>query len=270
MSGTPVGEVDNLKEQLHALQQRLTAISPAKSAIEVCHLNALLERAQSQLSRSRFAVAEKLIQRIALRLDDLSLDESSAEHAVAESSLLPQSPSSSELHAILQLLEPEQYFPEKASIGLAFDEYLRQQESEVLQAWAGESGEGESGDVQLPNFSKQGEQGLKAARWFEEQRLKRYASSLVNKAIEEAPEDPGPLNPQMLAIKSLMQMRDLSTHYLNRFVSYVDSMLYLELAMQNTEPAKKAKAAPTKKATPTKSAANSATAKRGAVKKRRD
>ena len=42
------------------------------------------------------------------------------------------------------------------------------------------------------------------------------------------PQNPGPLNPQMLAIKSLSTMRELSPDYLNRFVSYVDTLLWLE------------------------------------------
>ena len=46
----------------------------------------------------------------------------------------------------------------------------------------------------------------------------------------------------MLAIKSLSTMRELSPDYLNRFVSYVDTLLWLErseAALQPDKPASK-------------------------------
>jgi len=51
---------------------------------------------------------------------------------------------------------------------------------------------------------------------------------IIARAINEGPENPGPLNPQMLAIKSLINMRDLSPSYLRRFASYIETLLWLE------------------------------------------
>jgi hypothetical protein len=51
---------------------------------------------------------------------------------------------------------------------------------------------------------------------------------VIARAINQGPENPGPLNPQMLAIKSLTQMRDLSPMYLRRFAAQIETLLWLE------------------------------------------
>jgi len=59
---------------------------------------------------------------------------------------------------------------------------------------------------------------------------KRSADKVVTGAIMDIPEDAGPLNPQKLIVQSLASMRDLSPQYLNRFVAYIDTLLWLEEA----------------------------------------
>ena len=53
---------------------------------------------------------------------------------------------------------------------------------------------------------------------------------MVSQALAEVPEAAGPLNPQRLATRSLAAMHDLSPHYLSRFVSYIDTLFWLEQA----------------------------------------
>jgi len=50
----------------------------------------------------------------------------------------------------------------------------------------------------------------------------------VTQALDQAPKNAGPINSHMLVLRSLALMRDVSPDYLNRFVSYVDTLLYLE------------------------------------------
>jgi len=71
---------------------------------------------------------------------------------------------------------------------------------------------------------------LTSVRLFRESLVKLSSDKLVSRIIKEAPENPGPLNPQMLVIRSLSTMRDLSPDYLNRFVAYVDTLQWLEQA----------------------------------------
>lgn len=71
---------------------------------------------------------------------------------------------------------------------------------------------------------------LKAARRFHSAMVQLNADKVVQQAIAAVPEEAGPLNPQRLATRSLATMRDLSPHYLSRFVSYIDTLFWLEQA----------------------------------------
>ncbi len=100
----------------------------------------------------------------------------------------------------------------------SFGDMLRRQEDEVVNGLVN------------PGHEKPGE--LKSVRRFRESLAKISAEKLVMQAMKDIPEDAGPLNPQMLVIRSLATMRDLSPQYLNRFVSYMDTLLWLEQAEQ--------------------------------------
>lgn len=67
----------------------------------------------------------------------------------------------------------------------------------------------------------------------------------VTQAIAQAPQNAGPINSHMLVLRSLGLMRDLSPDYLNRFMGYVDTLLFLE-APQTVKATPK-KAAPASK-----------------------
>lgn len=61
----------------------------------------------------------------------------------------------------------------------------------------------------------------------------------VTQALEQAPKNAGPINSHMLMLRSLALMRELSPDYLNRFISYADTLLCL--ADSEKEKADKAK-----------------------------
>lgn len=67
-------------------------------------------------------------------------------------------------------------------------------------------------------------------RHFRQSQVKRNSERLLTRIIQEGPEDAGPLNSQALIIRSLTIMRELSPGYINRFVSYMDTLLWLEQA----------------------------------------
>lgn len=92
---------------------------------------------------------------------------------------------------------------------------------------------------------------LKAVRRYRQIAAQQKTESMVNRSLIARPQNPGPLNPHMLAIKSLTSMRDLSLPYLNRFVSYIETILWLEEERE----AELKKAAATKKDKTTKKAA---------------
>ena len=47
-------------------------------------------------------------------------------------------------------------------------------------------------------------------------------------ALGQAPANAGPINSHMLVLRSLALMRDISPDYLNRFLSYADTLLCLD------------------------------------------
>jgi len=102
----------------------------------------------------------------------------------------------------------------------SFDDILRQHEYDLINA----------ATVKNANTEPQHQGDPRAIHRFRETLVKRNADKLVTRAIEEIPEGAGPLNPQKLIVQSLASMRDLSPHYLNRFVSYIDTLLWLEEA----------------------------------------
>ncbi|HJU71763.1 MAG TPA: DUF2894 domain-containing protein [Paucimonas sp.] len=81
---------------------------------------------------------------------------------------------------------------------------------------------------------------LKAIRNFRNTWSKLSVDKQVAQALEQAPKNAGPINSHMLVLRSLALMRDISPDYLNRFMSYADTLLVLDLG-------EKEKPAPPKK-----------------------
>jgi len=135
---------------------------------------------------------------------------------------------------------------------LTFDEFLQQQEqaSQVNPVGAEQT----NSDADTNHSTSKGAEANRSSGTYnsshnntgqiELQSMKHYREAmkyhnidqLVNRAINEGPENPGPLNPQMLAIKSLSQMRDCSAQYSRRFATYIDTLLWLEKAGNKLPP----------------------------------
>jgi hypothetical protein len=116
-----------------------------------------------------------------------------------------------------------------------FDDMLRVQEIEILNSAAATGSQ--QGKASPPRE-------LNAVRQLRESLVKVNADRLLRQAIEDVPDDCGPLNPQKLVIHTLVTMGDLSPSYLRRLVSYLDTLLWLEKADESGEraSAKKARA----------------------------
>ena len=69
---------------------------------------------------------------------------------------------------------------------------------------------------------------LKTVRNFRNTWAKLSVDRQVAQALEQAPKNAGPINSHMLALRSLALMRDISPDYLNRFISYADTLLCLD------------------------------------------
>ncbi len=69
---------------------------------------------------------------------------------------------------------------------------------------------------------------LKTTRDFRNTWSKLSVGKRVTQALEQAPKNAGPINSHLLVLRSLALMRNISPDYLNRFTSYVDTLLCLD------------------------------------------
>ncbi len=115
---------------------------------------------------------------------------------------------------------------EGGQLDTTFNDLLQQQEYEVIKLFAD--------NTSVKNTEKR---ELKSVRLFRAHQDKVISDKLVMQAVKEGPENPGPINPHMLAIRSLTTMQDLSPQYLKRFVSYIDTVFWLEETNEKIKPA---------------------------------
>jgi len=90
------------------------------------------------------------------------------------------------------------------------------------QSAAGGGGGSNQGAGQWP--------ALRSAQRFRETWERLGAEEAVVQATHRAPENAGPLNSHMLVLRTLGLMRELSPHYLRRFLSHTETLLWLEQA----------------------------------------
>ncbi|MDP2252348.1 MAG: DUF2894 domain-containing protein [Hydrogenophaga sp.] len=75
---------------------------------------------------------------------------------------------------------------------------------------------------------------LRSAQNFRDTWSRICAEDEVTQAVEQGPENAGPLNSHRLVLRTLALMRDLSPDYLRRFLSHADTLLWLEQAQSQT------------------------------------
>lgn len=73
---------------------------------------------------------------------------------------------------------------------------------------------------------------MASVRRFRRSWSKIAAVDQVDRAVDRGPVNAGPLNSHMLVLRSLALMRKLSPDYLQRFLSHVDTLLWLDQANQ--------------------------------------
>ncbi|GBG03052.1 hypothetical protein AZSI13_23790 [Azospira sp. I13] len=86
---------------------------------------------------------------------------------------------------------------------------------------------------------------LKAVRYFKESWAQLSLEQQLTQALAQMPENAGPLNSHMLALRALILMRDQAPAYLHRFMGYLETLLWLE-GPEAPSPAAKKSATPTK------------------------
>jgi hypothetical protein len=83
---------------------------------------------------------------------------------------------------------------------------------------------------------------LKTLRYFRSTWSRLSADRRLTQSLAKVPENAGPLNSHHLVHRSLMLMHELSPEYLNRFMSYVDTLLWVDQLNAGNGPAAAANA----------------------------
>ena len=71
---------------------------------------------------------------------------------------------------------------------------------------------------------------LKSIRNFRQTWSRLSVDRQLAQAIEQGPDNAGPFNSHQLVLRALSMMRDIAPHYLNRFMSHADALLWLDQA----------------------------------------
>ena len=198
------------------LQAELTALKSAGAKVDpvrLRYIESLLLRARQRGGRVAEILEEKA--REAIQAHRQQSDEARP----AATPLADHNKPLRELNLLLADLHSGDEDPRAAPLEAA----LRQQELELADSFA------EQANPSQRHATGHREE-LRAARRFHTAMVQLNADKAVQQAIAEVPEAAGPLNPQRLATRSLETMRDLSPHYLSRFVSYIDTLFWLERA----------------------------------------
>ena len=73
-------------------------------------------------------------------------------------------------------------------------------------------------------------QELKSVAYFRNEWSKLSTEQQLTQTLAQAPENAGPMNSQHLVLRSLERMRDIAPDYLQAFMSYIDTLIWLEHA----------------------------------------
>lgn len=69
---------------------------------------------------------------------------------------------------------------------------------------------------------------LKSVAYFRDEWSKLSAEQQLTQTLAQAPANAGPMNSQHLVLRSLQVMRDISPDYLQGFMSYIDTLIWLD------------------------------------------
>lgn len=95
--------------------------------------------------------------------------------------------------------------------------------NQALQTFASDEGGQPSAAV-----GGSGPAPMKSVRAFQQTWSRIRTQDRLEAALRAGPENAGPLNSHMLVLRSLERMRAISPAYVQRFVSHVDTLLYLD------------------------------------------
>ncbi|QQD18653.1 DUF2894 domain-containing protein [Spongiibacter nanhainus] len=204
--GNPELDPAQLRRELEDWRQQATHAAPLRLAV----IDTLLAKAQTQ----RPAVAEQLYRRVSETLPAL-IAQCQAEPMAPRSTTVKPSPLADFVQQWQQTIQQQDVIPSSP-----LEEKIRAQNARYL------------GEVAAPEPTASPEsessQGLRAAQRLQQRQGVQVKRRKVELALSKRPKNPGPLNPQMLAVKLLSEIQQSSPDYLERLVVFVETLTALE------------------------------------------
>lgn len=194
-----------LKEKLARWREQADTSSPPLSLL-------LAENLLARAEGEREAVAQRLYHKVDKCLQQALPSKPPAQRAAEE-----QKPSP--LSQLIKTLRSNSSQPQAAPLS-KLDRQLQEQNRKLF-------GEPEMAVCQMQETTNEAD-GLRAASKFQQFKLMNAKHRKVRIALEQKPENPGPLNPHMLAVKILNEIQAVSPAYLDRLVSYMDALNVLQ------------------------------------------
>ncbi|NVO05761.1 MAG: DUF2894 domain-containing protein [Rhodoferax sp.] len=190
-------------------------------AVQLHYLERLLQRLQTQSAPVQQLLLGRLAQAITEFEARLAAARSTASQTLAHSS--QQHPE--QVPALQRLLDSGD-FKELARRGAALEAAAPASPlADLLQAFAQHQPPAEN---PASSGAEPARPELKAVRQFRSTWSRLHADQQMKQALEQAPQNAGPINSHMLVLRSLALMRDIAPDYLNRFMAYADSLLCLQ------------------------------------------
>jgi hypothetical protein len=180
-------------------------------------IDALCRRAQAHRGATRRVLDERLTQLIAAHEARLALPAPVHDHVVASR---PSSPCPTATHRAVPAVRAAAARPvHRSALRSLLDELAHPAPAAALPGAA----RPQTLEPPTPAPAE-----LKAVRYFKRTWTRLSAEQRLTQALSKVPENPGPLNSNHLVHRALLLMREGSPEYLHRFMSYVDTLLWLD------------------------------------------
>ena len=218
MADAQVNQPPDVSQQIEALRQ---AGAHQFDPVRLHYIEQLAQRASRHQGRAKHLLDGKLAQALATLGERFTHAQSAAKDAIATAALrcpqaladLQQLFQTGDFKGVAHRIASLQPCDARTSLGdLAHD--LAQHSPDPVDG-------GLDGNTGL-------RAELKTTRDFRNTWSKLSVGKRVAQALEQAPKNAGPINSHLLVLRSLALMRDISPDYLNRFTSYVDTLLCLD------------------------------------------
>lgn len=198
------------------LQARLDALRASGAAeldpVQFAYLDALARRAATQ--------PEPIRQPLLVKLNALA--DQLAAHPAVPLAEIPQKSTASPLADLLAYISQQAHEqPETAQSATENASAKRNSLRKTANTSAGPT-------RQTPE--------LKSVAYFRNTWSKLSTEQHLTQTLAQAPENAGPMNSQHLVLRSLQVMRDIAPDYLQGFMSYIDTLIWLDCA-DPTKPA---------------------------------